>query len=72
MLLFVVGTDIEHRARPPLTLAAMAREDGIGLAGYFDTQGAARALRSSRHHPLRHEWVAFAHDLARFPQGRPA
>jgi len=72
MVFFEIGTDAEHRTGPPLTLSTMARDDGIGLAGYFDTQGAARALRSSRHHPLRHEWVAFAHDLARFPQGRPA
>jgi hypothetical protein len=30
----------------------MAGNDGIGIGGYFDTQGTTRAMRSSRHIPL--------------------
>jgi hypothetical protein len=33
------GSNAEHRAGSPLTLAAMAGGYGIGIGGYFDTQG---------------------------------
>ena len=49
MFLLEVGTDAEHRAGSPLTLAAVAGDDGIGIGGNFDTQGTARAMRGSRH-----------------------
>jgi hypothetical protein len=49
MLPLEVGTNAEHRAGSPLTLAAVAGDDGIGIGGYFDTQGTTRALRGSRH-----------------------
>ena len=31
-----IGADAEHRTGPPLTLAAMAGDDGIGLTGCLD------------------------------------
>jgi hypothetical protein len=37
MLLLEVGTDAENRTSSPLTLAAMAGDDSIGIAGHFDT-----------------------------------
>jgi hypothetical protein len=49
MLSLEVGTNAEHRAGSPLTLAAMAGDHGIGVGGYFDTQGTATAMRGSRH-----------------------
>jgi len=49
------GTDAEHRARPPLTLATMAGGYSIGIGGCFDTQGTATAMRGSRHSALRHQ-----------------
>jgi hypothetical protein len=36
MLPLEKGTHAEHRAGAPLTLAAMAGDDGIGIGGYFD------------------------------------
>jgi len=47
MLSLEVGTNAEHRAGSPLTLAAMAGDHGIGIGGYFDTQGTATAMRGS-------------------------
>ena len=47
MLPLEVGTNAEHRAGSPLTLAAMAGDHGIGIGGYFDTQGTATAMRGS-------------------------
>src|SRR5215831_15132383 len=55
MLPLEVGTHAEHRAGSPLTLAAMAGDDGIRIGGYFDAQGTTRAMRGSRHRPLRHQ-----------------
>src|SRR5215469_1525614 len=55
MLLLEVGTHAEHRTGSPLTLATMAGDDGIGIGGYFDTQGTATAMRGSRHSSLRHQ-----------------
>ena len=52
MLPLEIGTNAEHRAGSPLTLAAMAGDHGIGIGGYFDTQGTARAMRGSRQLPL--------------------
>jgi hypothetical protein len=49
MLPLEVGPHAEHRAGAPLTLATMAGDDGIGIGGYFDTQGTTRAMRGSRH-----------------------
>ena len=49
MLPLEVGTHAEHRAGSPLTLAAMAGDDGIRIGGDFDTQGTATAMRGSRH-----------------------
>jgi hypothetical protein len=49
MLPLEVGTNAEHRAGSPLTLAAMAGDHGIGIGVYFDTQGTATAMRGSRH-----------------------
>jgi hypothetical protein len=49
MFLLEVRTYAEHGAGSPLALAAMAGDDSIGIGGYFDTQGTARAMRSSRH-----------------------
>src|SRR6516225_2649760 len=43
------GTDAEHRARPPLTLATVAGGYGIGIGGHFDPQGTAAAMRGFRH-----------------------
>src|SRR6516162_1970829 len=43
------GTDAEHRARPPLTLATMAGGYGIGIGGHLDPQGTAAATRGFRH-----------------------
>ena len=48
MLPLEVGTNAEHRAGSPLTLATMAGNDGIGIGGYFDTQGTTTAMRGSR------------------------
>ena len=50
-------TDAEHRARPPLTLATMARAYGIGIGGHFDTQGTTRTMRGSRHSNPAHQRV---------------
>jgi len=49
MLLLEVCTNAEDRAGSPLTLAAMARDHGIGIGRYFDTQGTATAMGGSRH-----------------------
>ena len=49
MLPLEVGTHAKHRACSPLTLAAMASDHGIGIGGYFDTQGTATAMRGSSH-----------------------
>src|SRR5208282_462279 len=49
MLLLEIGTNAEHRARSPLTLATMAGGDDIGIGGCFDTQRTATAMRGSRH-----------------------
>src|SRR5262249_54181153 len=49
VLLLKIGADAKHRTGPPLTLAAMACDDGIGLVRCFDLQGAASTTRSSRH-----------------------
>src|SRR6516162_11368279 len=43
------GSDAEHRAGSPLTLATMADGYGIGIGGCFDTQGTAAAMRGFRH-----------------------
>ena len=43
------GANLEHRARPPLTLATMADAYDIGIGGCLDTQGTAAAMRGSRH-----------------------
>ena len=43
------GSNAEHRAGSPLTLAAMAGGYGIGIGGCFDTQGTAAAMRGFRH-----------------------
>src|SRR5215472_18370812 len=55
MLPLEVGTHAEHRAGSPLTLTAMAGDDGIGIGGNFDAQGTTRARRGSRHRPLCHQ-----------------
>jgi hypothetical protein len=44
-----VRADTEYRPGSPLTLAAVARDDGIGISRYFDTQGATGAMCVSRH-----------------------
>jgi len=44
-----IGTNAEHRAGPPLTLATMADAYNIRIGGYFDAQGTARAMGGSRH-----------------------
>src|SRR6516162_6864622 len=49
MLFPEVRADAEHRAGPPLTFAAVAGDDGVGLVGHFDPQGATRAMRGSGH-----------------------
>src|SRR6516225_554201 len=49
MLLLEKGNNAEHRAGSPLTLATMADAYNIRIGGYFDAQGTARAMRSSRH-----------------------
>src|SRR5215469_9012598 len=49
MFLFVEGTNAEHRAGPPLTLATMADAYSNRIGGYLDTQGTTRAMRGSRH-----------------------
>jgi len=49
MFLLEVGTDAEHRASSPLALATMAGDYRIGIGGYFDKQGTARAIRGSPH-----------------------
>jgi hypothetical protein len=52
MFLFVEGTNAEHRAGPPLTLATMAGTYDFRIGGYFDAQGTTRAMRGSRQLPL--------------------
>src|SRR6516165_5689771 len=49
MFLLEKGTHAEHRTSSPLTLATMADAYNIRIGGYFDTQGTATAMRSSRH-----------------------
>src|SRR6516165_6244286 len=49
MFLLVEGKNAEHRTGLPLTLATMADAYNIGISGYLDTQGTARAMRGSRH-----------------------
>src|SRR5215831_6773209 len=49
MFLLVEGTNAEHRAGSPLTLATMADAYNIWIGGYFDAQGTTRAMRGSRH-----------------------
>jgi len=49
MLFSEVGTDAENRTGSPLTLAAVASDDRIGIGGHFDTQGTTRAMGSSGH-----------------------
>src|SRR5215472_1106033 len=46
------GTHAEHRSGSPLTPATMANAYCIGIGGYFDAQGTARAMRSSCHSSL--------------------
>src|SRR5215471_2022473 len=49
LFLLKEGSNAEHRAGSPLTLATMAGGYGIGIGGCFDTQGTATAMRGSRH-----------------------
>jgi len=49
MLPLEIGTNAEHRTGSPLTLATMADAYNIRIGGYFDTQGAATAMRGSSH-----------------------
>jgi hypothetical protein len=55
MFPLVKGTNAEHRAGPPLTLATMTGDDGIGIGGCFGTQGTATAMCGFRHSILRHQ-----------------
>src|SRR5215471_4199622 len=54
MFLLEEGPYAEHRTGSPLTLATMAGAYNIRIGGYFDAQGTTRAVRVSRHRPLRH------------------
>jgi|SRR6516225_6798528 len=49
MFLLVEGDSGERRTGSPLTLATMADAYKIGIGGYLDTQGTARAMRGSSH-----------------------
>jgi hypothetical protein len=57
VLLLEIGTDTEHRAGPPLTLATMTGDNSIWFAGRLDAQGAASAMPGSRH-SLLHDSLA--------------
>src|SRR5215472_18698882 len=55
MFLLEKGTHAEHRTGSPLALATMADAYNIRIGGYLDAQGTTRAMRGSRHRPLRHQ-----------------
>jgi len=76
MLPLEKGNNAQHRAGPPLTLATMAGAYGIGIGGYFDTQGTTRTVRGSRHSTppsstgLRFPIISTPRKMAEYPEDR--